>query len=155
VPEIYRWIFYALLFFGTLILAASRGRTPERLVALTIALDVGLSMLAATPFQVRFLRMEIGVMLADACAFVALAAIAKLAGRQWVVWIAGLKLFQVLSHLPIVLQPEVSPTAYYSIQAALSYPELIILLVVTIRGMKKTAGAKTAEAGIAGSPAPD
>jgi hypothetical protein len=133
-------MFYFMLLGGTLIFAAWRGRGTERLVALTIALDVGLSMLSASPFQTRFLRMEIGVMLADTGALIALMAIAKLTGKQWVVWIAALKLFQVVSHLPIVLRPEVSPKAYYSIQAALSYPELLILLgaaIVTYRAKRE------------------
>jgi len=130
----YRRIFYMLLLFGTVIYALWRGRTPERLVALTIALDVALSMLAASPFEMHFLRMEVGVALADTLALVALAAIVKLAGKPWIIWVTGLKLFQVVSHLPILLQPpDVSAKAYYVIQAALSYPELILLIVATSR----------------------
>jgi glycerol-3-phosphate acyltransferase PlsY len=76
---------------------------------------------------------ETGVALTDLTLFLLIVAIALLSARFWPIVMASMMGCGLFGHLTKPLGPDILPRAYFIAVAFWSYPELVLLLVVTWR----------------------
>jgi len=96
-----------------------------------------MTILAPSPSIDRFTHPEVGILIVDLLILSAFVMLALNAERYWTLWICSLQVIQVLSHIPIMLIPELLPQAYYIIAAIWVYPMLIVLTVGTYRHQQR------------------
>jgi hypothetical protein len=128
-----RHLLFLGLFLTSLLYAFLRGGVPERLTAGIFALGLAATMTLSGAFVLRFGSIEIGIFLSDSAMLILLVWIALYAERFWPIWMSAMQVIQVLSHLPILLVPEILPEAYGAVVAIWSYPMLILLIMATWR----------------------
>src|SRR5438045_4073553 len=81
--------------------------------------------------ELRFSRLELGVLAVDLATAGVFVAVALRSERLWPLWVSGLQLTSSVTHLLKAVQPKLMPFAYAAAQAIWSYPILIILAVAT------------------------
>jgi hypothetical protein len=128
----HKFVFLALLFL-VCGYAWRKGGAPERAVALILLVGTFLTALAASLPAVSYDTVEIGILLVDIVAFLALFGVALFAERFWPMCIAGLQLVGLAGHLAMSTQPGLLPWAYAFILSIWSYPMLALLALGTWR----------------------
>jgi hypothetical protein len=131
-----KYVFLALLFL-VCGYAWRRGGAPERAVAVILLVGTLLTAVAASSSAVSYDTVEIGILLIDIVAFVALFAVALFAERYWPMCVAGLQLVGVAGHLAMSAQPDLLPWAYAFILSIWGYPMLALLALGTWRHVNR------------------
>jgi hypothetical protein len=132
------------LYFNFFLLACCgyafwRGGAPERAVAAIFIVGVVATHLAASDRESRFSSAELGIVLVDTAALVALTAVALRAERFWPLWIAAMQAVGTAGHLARLVDPEVIRWAYAFGLAIWSYPMLCLLALGTWQHQQRLA----------------
>ena len=124
------------LFLALLVVCCSyaviRGGTPERIVAIVIALGVALTFLLVAPVALRYRHVELGVFAVDIASFGIVTGVAIRSERYWPLWMSALYCHQVLSHLEFLL-PGMLALTYGLLMNLWGYPILLLLAIGTWR----------------------
>jgi len=129
--------FFLALLMVVCFYAAIKGGQPERRAVIILIVGIAMTILAPSPSIDRFTHPEVGILIVDLLILSAFVMLALNAERYWTLWICSLQVIQVLSHIPIMLIPELLPQAYYIIAAIWVYPMLIVLTVGTYRHQQR------------------
>lgn len=133
--QIHQIIFFALLIAG-FCYAAISGGAPERIAAIGMACATAVT-LAFTHLRSEphgaYWAVETGVAVTDLALFLLIVAIALASTRFWPILMASMMGCGLFGHLTKPLGPDILPRAYFIAVAFWSYPELVLLLVVTWR----------------------
>ncbi|ASK88315.1 hypothetical protein SPHFLASMR4Y_01567 [Sphingorhabdus sp. SMR4y] len=129
------------LFQTLLILCCSYGLIwggrPERYAVITIIVGFLLTIAVAAPVSERFSQVEVRILLVDTAMLASFFYLALNAERFWTIWLCAMQSIQVLTHLPIIIIPELLPQAYGAVVAIWAYPMLIVLTVGTYRHQQR------------------
>lgn len=129
--------FFLSLLAVVSIYSAVRGGQPERRAVMIFLVGIALTVIAASPWDDRFTHPEVGILIVDLAILFAFVMLALRAERYWTLWICSMQVIQVLSHIPIMIIPELLPQAYFAIAAIWAYPMLIVLTVGTYRHQRR------------------
>ncbi|MEO9914173.1 hypothetical protein [Parasphingorhabdus sp.] len=102
-----------------------------------LIIATAMTIIAASPWDIRFANPEVGIFLVDLAILAAFLVLAVYAERYWTLWICAMQVIQVLSHLPIIFIPELLPQAYFIIVAIWAYPMLMVLALGTYRHQQR------------------
>ena len=114
-----------------------RGGRPERLAVITILVGFFLTIAVAAPVSERFSHVEVRILLVDTAMLLSFFYLALNAERFWTIWLCAMQSIQVLTHLPIIIIPELLPQAYGAVAAIWAYPMLIVLTIGTYRHQQR------------------
>tara|TARA_R110001606_G_scaffold135777_2_gene273039 strand:- start:480 stop:938 length:459 start_codon:yes stop_codon:yes gene_type:complete len=132
-----RIAFFFSLLLVVCIYSTIRGGQPERRAVMIFIGGIVMTIIAASPEDHRFAQPEVGILICDLAILSAFVMLALYAERYWTLWICSMQVIQVLSHIPLMLIPELLPQAYYAIAAFWVYPMLIVLTVGTYRHQQR------------------
>jgi hypothetical protein len=117
------YLFYLVALLGTCLYAIRRGGRTERQA--TVALLIGvLATQVAYQFGNDWRSPEYGIMAVDAALFVAFVVIAYGSDRFWPIWIAAAQLVGTITHLAVVVHPNVVTELYRMTQPFWVFPIL-------------------------------
>jgi hypothetical protein len=133
-------IYYTILFLVSAF-AFWRGRTDERAAAAICILATFASNIVYEPHG-AYAGVEVGVFMVDAAAFAGFTFIALRSERFWPLWLAGLQLTTVFSHLMKAIQLDLMPQAYAAAARFWVYPIFLIIVVGTWRSHRRRAQRK-------------
>ena len=129
--------FFFSLLAVVCIYSAVRGGQPERRAVMIFIVGIAMTIVAASPSDVRFAHAEVGILVVDLAILSAFAMLALYAERYWTLWICSMQMIQVLSHIPKMIMPELLPQAYYIVIAFWVYPMLLVLAIGTYRHQQR------------------
>lgn len=129
-------VFYGL-FAASSLYALARGGAPERLVALVMIIGVTLTPIVANPASRRFYGVETGLLTLDLLILLAFVAIALRANRFWPMGIVALHSMSVLGHFMKFGDPRLIRSAYMVMLAFWIYPQLLLLVLGTLRHLQR------------------
>ena len=129
--------FFLSLLAVVCIYSAIRGGQPEKRAAVIFIVGFAMSVFAASPSDHRFTHPEVGILIVDLAMLFAFGMLALHAERYWTIWICSMQVIQVLSHIPLMLIPDLLPRAYYLIASIWAYPMLIVLTAGTYRHQQR------------------
>ena len=122
-----------------------RGRSDERAAASICILATLVSNAVYDP-KGAYAGVELGVFIVDAATFGGFAFIALRSERFWPLWLAGLQLTTVFSHLLKAIQLDLMPQAYAAAARFWAYPIFLIILVGTWRSSRRRAAEHSRDA---------
>ena len=132
-------VYYTILFL-VCAFAFWRGRSDERIAAATCIAATFATNLVYSP-RGSFSGVEVGVFVVDAATFAAFTFLALRSERFWPLWLAGLQLTTVFSHMLKAVQLDLMPQAYAAAARFWVYPIFLIIVVGTWRSYRRrTAG---------------
>ncbi|WP_339694455.1 hypothetical protein [uncultured Parasphingorhabdus sp.] len=114
-----------------------RGGRPERFAVIIFLVGFILTLAVASPVTERFSHLEVRIFLVDSAMLVCFYYLALNAERFWTIWLCAMQSIQVLTHLPIIIIPELLPQAYGIVVAIWAYPMLLVLVVGTYRHQQR------------------
>lgn len=130
---------YFALLFAVSAYAFLRGRTDERVVAGICIIASVASVIVATPVRNSYSHLEAGILLVDLATFAGFTAVALRSERFWPLWVAGLQLTTLMSHLFKVGRIDLMPQAYAAAARFWVYPIFLIIVIGTWRGSRRRA----------------
>ncbi|WP_321327834.1 hypothetical protein [uncultured Parasphingorhabdus sp.] len=113
------------------------GGRPERYAVIIIMVGFLLTIAVAAPVSERFSYVEVRILLVDTAMLASFFYLALNAERFWTIWLCAMQSIQVLTHLPIIIIPELLPQAYGAVAAIWAYPMLIVLAIGTYRHQQR------------------
>ncbi|NUS99895.1 MAG: hypothetical protein HOP96_02840 [Sphingomonas sp.] len=128
-------VYYSILFL-VCAFAFWRGRSDERIAAATCVAATFATNLVYSP-RGSFSGVEVGVFLVDAATFAAFTFLALRSERFWPLWLAGLQLTTVFSHMLKAVQLDLMPQAYAAAARFWVYPIFLIIVVGTWRSYRR------------------
>ena len=128
---------YWLLLIGVSAYALARGKLDERLAAGICILATLATRFVVSPLTQRYSGVEVGVMLVDVLALAGFVAIALRTDRFWPLWVAGLQLTTMLSHMLKAIRLELMPQAYAAAERLWVYPIFVLIVIGTWRGHRR------------------
>ena len=129
-------LFYGL-FAASSLYALARGGAPERLVALVMIVGVAITPVLLNPVSSRFYGIETRVFILDIVILVGFTAIALRANRFWPMGIVVFHGMSVLGHFLKLGDPRLIRTAYLVMLAFWIYPQLLLLVLGTLRHQRR------------------
>ena len=129
--------FFLALLIVVCFYSALRGGQPEKRAVVIFIVGIALTFVAPSSSAHRFTHPEVGILIVDLVILSAFVMLALCAERFWTIWICSMQVIQVLSHIPIILIPELIPQAYYILTAIWVYPMLIVLTIGTYRHQQR------------------
>lgn len=136
--------YYTVLFLVSAF-AFWRGRTDERIAAAICIAATFASNLVYSPAN-GYAGVEVGVFIIDTATFAGFVFIALRSERFWPLWLAGLQLTTVFSHVIKAIQLDLMPQAYAAAARFWVYPIFLIIVVGTWRGYRRRREAMRAPA---------
>jgi hypothetical protein len=127
--------YYAILFLVSAY-AFVVGRLDERIAAATCIIATFATNLVYDPYG-SFAGVEYGVFIVDAATFFAFTALALRSERFWPLWIAGLQLTTLMSHLFKLGRIDLMPEAYAAAARFWVYPIFLIIVIGTWRAGRR------------------
>lgn len=127
-PQTYYAVLVAVCAYAFL-----RGRTDERVVASIFIIASLSSALIAPAKESVYSRMETGILIVDVLAFAAFVLVALRSERFWPLWVAGLQLTTLLSHIIKAARIDLMPQAYGAAARFWVYPIFLIIVIGTWR----------------------
>lgn len=127
--------YYAILFLVSAY-AFVRGRMDERFAAATCIAATFATNVVYNPIG-SFAGVEYGVFIVDAATFLAFTLLALRSERFWPLWIAGLQLTTLMSHLFKLGRIDLMPQAYAAAARFWVYPIFLIIVIGTWRGARR------------------
>lgn len=134
-----RLIFFLVLMALIAGHAAWKGGAPEKIVSFTFISGVVGTYFLRAPVSTRFGSFEIGMFVIDLAMLIVIVAVALNAERFWPLWLSAFQIFQVLSHFPTALIPDLLPQTYLIVVSLWAYPMLLILFAGTVRHRQRLA----------------
>jgi hypothetical protein len=104
-----------------------KGGQPERLAAMLMMMATTLSLLVQAPEALRFKSVDQGMFVVDVILFLCLVLLSIFATRFWLIWVSAMQMLSVLSHIAILMRPDIIPAAYWYAITLWSYPMLLLL----------------------------
>lgn len=135
---IVRMLLFNALLLGAFVYALWRGRSDERIIAAACVVASIASFLLMAPQGLRYSTVEIGILSVDLLTLGAFTLVALRTDRFWPLWVSGLQLVTSVAHIMKAVEPELMPIAYAAAGRFWSYPILIILIVGTWRGHRRS-----------------
>ena len=132
-----RYIYWTILFL-VCGYAFWRGRTDERVVAGVCLIASIISLLSLTRWDGRYSDVEIGLLAVDLFTLATFVLVALHSSRFWPLWVAGLQLTTSMGHLMKAMESDLLPVAYGAALRMWSYPILLILVIGTWRGHRRS-----------------
>jgi len=129
--------FFLVLLAVLCIYSAIKGGQPEKRAVMIFIAGIVMTAIAASPSDQRFAHPEVGILIVDLAMLSAFVMLALYAERYWTLWMCSMQVIQVLSHIPIMIIPELLPQAYFVIAAIWAYPMLVVLTVGTYRHQQR------------------
>ena len=131
-----------LAYFAVLVLVCAyafvAGRTDERVVAAICVIASAASVLVGTrTANTAYSHLELGILLVDIATFAGFTAVALRSERFWPLWVAGLQLTTLMSHLFKAGRIELMPEAYAAAARLWVYPIFLIIVIGTWRGSRR------------------
>jgi len=136
--------YYAVLFLVSAY-AFVVGRLDERIAAGTCIIATFATNLVYDPYG-SFAGVEYGVFIVDAATFFAFTVLALRSERFWPLWIAGLQLTTLMSHLFKLGRIDLMPEAYAAAARFWVYPIFLIIVIGTWRSHRRRAAEHRGEA---------
>ena len=133
-----RLLIFSALLFGACGYAWLRGRSDERIVAVTCIVATVVSTIVVSSFKTLYSGLEVGILLVDMATLAAFTLVALRSERFWPLWVSGLQLTTSVAHVLKLIDPTLVPIAYSAAARMWSYPILIILAVGTWRSQRRT-----------------
>jgi len=127
-------ILFTVLLFSTCGYAIARGSADARIVGAVCIL----ASFASYALVSRYTSIELGVFTVDLLTLIAFTVVALGSDRFWPLWVSGLQLTAIFSHIIKGVQSDLLPTAYAAALHFWSYPILIILAVGTWRAHQRS-----------------
>ena len=127
------------VFFAACGYALWRGGAPERAVAAAFLVAGLATPLLDLPEVQRFYSVSVGVFAIDLLLLAALLAIALRADRFWPLLVVSLQAIIIIAHLVKFANPDLIRRAYSMMIAVWSYPQLLLLVVGTVRHRRRLA----------------
>lgn len=128
---------YFVVLFIVCAYAFLRGRTDERTVAATCLVASIASVLVASQKATAYSHLELGILLVDVGAFAAFTMVALKSERFWPLWVAGLQLTTLMSHIFKVGRLDLMPQAYAAAARFWVYPIFLIIVIGTWRSHRR------------------
>lgn len=125
------------VFFVSCGYALWRGGAPERAVAVSFLVAGLATPLLDLPQVQRFYSVALGVLAIDLLLLAALLAIALRADRFWPLLVVSLQAIIIIAHLVKLADPELIRRAYAMMIALWTYPQLILLVIGTVRHRRR------------------
>jgi hypothetical protein len=132
------YVFFILLFVGTVLYGLWKGGGPERWAAGIIFVAVVLTGLAQHLDPAPFSAIQWGVTAVDGLTLIAFGAVALLSTRYWPMWVAALQIIQFLSDFTRAL-PGMIDLAYAFASSVIGYPICVLIVIATARHRLRTA----------------
>ena len=129
-------IYYAFAFICSAYVGI-KGAGPERIGAAIILVGSALSTAAMSTF--KYASVEIGVLLVDVGALVALLILSMRAERLWPLWVTALQIIGTAGHAVKLVDAEVIRTAYAIAMAVWSYPTWFLIVLGTWNHQRRLA----------------
>jgi len=139
--------YYAILFLVSAY-AFLVGRLDERIAAATCIVATFATNAVYDPYG-SFAGVEYGVFIVDAATFLIFTLLALRSERFWPLWIAGLQLTTLLSHVFKLERIDLMPEAYAAAARFWVYPIFLIIVIGTWRGGRRRRLLQPSHAGIA------
>lgn len=117
------FVLYVALLALICLYALRWGGATERRAALALIVAV-VATQCADALGSKWVKPEYGIMVVDAALLVAFIAIAHRSDRFWPIWIAAAQLIGVITHLAVVLHPQVGGDLYRMMQPFWVFPIL-------------------------------
>jgi len=127
--------YYAILFLVSAY-AFVRGRLDERVAAATCIVATFATNIVYDPLG-SYAGVEYGVFIVDAATFLAFTLLALKSERFWPLWIAGLQLTTLMSHLFKLGRIDLMPEAYAAAARFWVYPIFLIIVIGTWRSHRR------------------
>ena len=99
------------------------GGQPERIGALCIASAALLSIPSASFYS----EAELGILIIDAGLLASFVGLLIFSNRVWPIWVSGLQMVPVTSHVMMLLHLHVLPVAYANFSAFWAFPVMFVL----------------------------
>ncbi len=112
------------------------GRRDERTAAATCIIATLATHVLTSPVA-SFSNVESGIFIVDALTFTAFTFIALKSDRFWPLWVAGLQLTTLLSHILKTVQLDLMPQAYAAAARFWVYPIFLIIVIGTWRSHQR------------------
>jgi len=90
------------------------------------------------PFASRYVGVETGAVIVDTGVLAIFIMVALRSDRFWPLWISGLQLTTMMSHVLKTIRFDLLPWAYGAAEHFWSYPILVIIAVATWRGQRRS-----------------
>ena len=131
-------LLFDALIGGTLVYALIAGGAAERIAsAMLVAAAVGTIMVQGPATHKNYATINLAVMAVDLALLAGLAILAARSTRFWPVWLAGLQLVEVLTHIIRAVDAKLVPTGYVFILAFWSYPMVLLVAIGTFRHQQR------------------
>jgi hypothetical protein len=131
-PTLFRILLVVVVAYALL-----RGSRDERLVGIICILGAIVTTFVLSPLAHRFQGVEAPVMLVDLAVFAGFLTVALRSERFWPLWIAGLQLTTIMSHLVKGIESDLLPRAYAAALNFWAYPIVLILAIGTWRSQQR------------------
>ena len=128
---------YFVVLFVVCAYAFLRGRTDERVVAAICVIASLGSTLVGSPRISAYSGVETGILIVDTAAFAGFTLVALRSDRFWPLWVAGLQLTTLVSHLLKAAHFSLMPQAYAAAARFWVYPIFLIIVVGTWRSHRR------------------
>jgi hypothetical protein len=122
---------YYLFLLACCAYVALRGAAPEKIGAAIILVGSILSTVALTSPARRFTTVEVGVLLVDIAAFVALLVLSLRAERFWPLWVTALQSIATVAHAVKLIESDLIRAVYAIVMGLWTYPVLLIIVFGT------------------------
>lgn len=132
-------IAYLIVLAAVVLFAFWRGRADEKFAATVCVLATAATHVAWEPVIGSYSDLEIGVFVVDFGTLAAFTYLALRSDRFWPLWVAGLQLTTILSHLLKLVRLDLLPQAYAAAGRFWVYPIFLIIAAGTFSGARRRA----------------
>lgn len=133
-----------LVYWSILLLVCAyalwRGNRDAKIVAAVCLLASLATVAVQTPIPTRFSLVDSSLVVVDELAFAGFVVAALISDRFWPLWVAGLQLTSVTSHLLRMLDTDILPRAYAAAERFWVYPIFLLIVVGTWRQQQRREG---------------
>lgn len=118
---------------------AFKGGAPEKIGVSIILIGSILSTAALTSPARRFTSVEVGVVIVDAAAFLALLVLSMRAERFWTLWVTAFQLIATVAHAVKLIESDMIRAVYAIVMGLWTYPVLLIIVFGTWNHQRRLA----------------
>lgn len=128
---------YWIVLLAVTLYAFLRGRIDERSAAAICVAATVASVAVNSPYGDRYESVELGVLAVDFLAFSGFTWIALRSDRFWPLWVAGLQLTTLMSHLMKAVNLDLIPYVYAASARFWVYPIFLAIVIGTWRSHQR------------------